>query len=151
MRNYESELQTSIVRIVGGLKRSMSQTMKQQGWELSPLHFLIIRGIHTMDECTPNALSNYFKKDKAQITRLLKPLLKQGLVQKVTNPNDKRSQYLTLTDKGVERFNVLQVSDVETLEAMREGVSDDELAQFLLIGAKMAENLERVGNDDSGG
>lgn len=61
-----------------------------------------------------------------------------GGVQKVANPDDKRSQFLTLADKGVERFRVLRASDIETLAAMREGISDEELVQLLLIGAKMA-------------
>lgn len=149
MRDFESELQNTIVQIVGSFKRSMSQAMKQQGWDLSPLHFLIIRSIHLIEGCTPNTLSNYLKKDKAQITRLLNPLLKQGIVQKIANPNDKRSQYLTLTDKGLEWYTVLQASDLETLAAMRKGISDEELAQFLLIGEKMAGNLERAADESS--
>ena len=143
MINYELELQNTFIQIVGSLKKSMTHAMKDLDLDLCPSHFVVLRNIHTVENCTPNALAIYFRKDKAQITRLLKQLVKQELVSKAPNPDDKRSQLLTLTEKGVECFKLLEASDLKMLAGMKAGISDDELTQFLKIGAKMASNLDR--------
>ena len=143
MEGYQSELQNMFIQILGGLKHSMTEHLKAQGLELSPLHFIVLRSIHHIESCTSNALADYLRKDKGQITRLVKELVGKGLVEKVANPNDKRSQFLILSEQGSACFKGLQEFDFVTLANMREGISDAELAQFLSIGEKMAANLGR--------
>lgn len=56
------------------------------------------------------------RTDKGQITRLVKELVSKGLVDKVANPNDKRSQFLTLSEQGEECFKRLQDFDFMILK-----------------------------------
>ena len=142
MVNHELELQNTFIQIVGSLKRSMTQVMKEQGLDLCPLHFMVMRNIYEVKDSTPNSLAVYFRKDKGQVTRLVNGLVKQALVEKIPNPNDKRSQLLALTAKGQDCYKVLQASDLKMLKGMKAGISDDELAQFVLTGQKMVANLQ---------
>ena len=143
MKIYQVELRNMFIQLMGGMKQSLSHAMKAQGLNLSPLHFVVMHSVHHTPGCTSNALAELLKKDKGQLTRLVKDLVNHGFVKKVANPTDRRSQYIVLTEEGLESFRRLEQYDFATLESMREGISDEELAQFMSIGAKMIANMDR--------
>ena len=144
MQHYESELQTLFINTISGLKVSMKAIMKEQGLSLSPLHFMILKNIYETENCTANYLADVAAKDKGQVTRLIQEVINQGLIIKSPNPNDKRSQYLFLTDKGLTVYQHLAQADQKVLKEMRKDVSDEELKAFLNIGKKMLANLNTV-------
>mgnify|MGYP003624540640 FL=1 len=144
MKNHESELQTLLISTINGLKISMKSIMKEQGIPLSPLYFMILKRIHNTENCTANFLADVTEKDKGQITRLVKEVIAEGLVIKRPNPNDKRSQFLQLTDNGLACYMALENADKAVLKEMRSEVSDEELQQFLSVGAKMLTKLNAI-------
>jgi len=141
MPHFESQLQQIFMQTIIGLQRSMKQTMKRQQLSLTPLSFLMLKSIHDTAECTAHSIAEMTYKDKGQITRLLKELIDQGLIEKHPNPKDKRSQILTLTEQGESVFEALQQADYATLNALKTGLTDEELSQFLTIGQKMIQNM----------
>ncbi|NVK73147.1 MAG: winged helix-turn-helix transcriptional regulator [Oceanospirillaceae bacterium] len=144
MPDYELELQSLFMDTIGGLKTSMKNTMKGNGLTLSPLYFMILKQIHETENCTANYLADTTGRDKGQVTRLVQEVMNQELVIKCPNPNDKRSQFLLLTDKGLNLYHQLAAADLAILKGMRANVSDDELQIFLKIGAKMLNNLDAI-------
>ncbi|QUX94823.1 MarR family transcriptional regulator [Marinomonas sp. CT5] len=144
MPDYELELQSLFMDTIGGLKTSMKNTMKGNGLTLSPLYFMILKQIHETENCTANYLADTTGRDKGQVTRLVQEVMNQELVIKCPNPNDKRSQFLLLTDKGLNLYHQLAAADLAILKGMRANVSDDELQIFLKIGTKMLNNLDAI-------
>lgn len=59
------------------------------------------------------------------------------------NPEDKRSQLLSITSKGAEILEQIQEIDAEIFEQMCSDISEDELKQFKAISSKMHENLSQ--------
>lgn len=144
MSHYESELQTFFINTIGGLKISMKNIMKENGLTLSPLYFMILKNIHETENCTANYLADITERDKGQVTRLIQEVVNQELVIKSPNPNDKRSQFLGLTEKGLSLYQQLAKADQAALKKMRANVSDEELKTFLDTGAKMLSNLNAI-------
>lgn len=141
MSHLESQLQQMFMQTIRGLQRSMKQTMKLQQLSLTPLSFLMLKTIHDTAECTAHSIAEITNKDKGQITRLLKEVIDQGLIEKHPNPKDKRSQILTLTEQGKSAFKTLQRADYAALNALKAGLTDEELNHFLTIGQKMIHNI----------
>jgi DNA-binding MarR family transcriptional regulator len=146
MRNYELELQSLFINTVSGLKTSMKGTMKEKGLLLSPLYFMILKQIHDIENCTAHHLAESTERDKGQITRLVNEVMDHGYVIKTPNPNDKRSQFLQFTNKGLECYQQLASADHAILAKMRADISDDDLQKFLGIGQKMLANLNAINN-----
>lgn len=144
MHNYESELQSLFINTISGLKTSMKDTMKEKGILLSPLYFMVLKQIHDIGNCTAHHLAESTERDKGQITRLVHEVMDHGYVIKTPNPNDKRSQFLKLTDKGLECYQQLASADHAILAKMRADISDDDLQKFLGIGQKMLANLNAI-------
>ena len=146
MLNYESELQSLFISTISGLKTSMKDIMKEKGLLLSPLYFMVLKQIHDIENCTAHHLAESTERDKGQITRLVHEVMDHGYVIKTPNPNDKRSQFLQLTDKGLECYQQLASADHAILAEMRADISDDDLQKFLGIGQKMLANLNAINN-----
>ena len=53
--------------------------------------------IHALDPATPQLIAQRSGRDKAQVTRLLQEMEKQGLIEKRPHPTDRRSICLALT------------------------------------------------------
>ncbi|MEC8080200.1 MAG: MarR family transcriptional regulator [Pseudomonadota bacterium] len=108
---------------------------------LSPLYFIILKMIHDYPNCTPMLIAHRCGRDKGQVTRLVKELESQAMVERFPNPEDKRSFFLRLTEQGKTCFGKLERYDIDALEAMTHGLTDEQLQHFLDIANIMSENL----------
>lgn len=141
MPNNESDLQLTLINIIYGLKTSMKETMSLKEIPLSPLCFMILKGIHENEKCTAHALSEMTHKDKGQMARLIKELMLHKVIYKEANPLDKRSQYLRLTEEGLQYYLELKAADNIAINQILSGISDKELERFLKLGEKMVKNV----------
>jgi DNA-binding MarR family transcriptional regulator len=92
--------------------------------------------------CTANDIASYLGRDKAQVTRLLNTLIDRGLINKVPNPDDKRSQYLNISDSGMLLVKEIAKIDDNVMAMMRKNLTQDELVEFGRIADVMSKNLE---------
>ncbi|AEF55702.1 MarR family winged helix-turn-helix transcriptional regulator [Marinomonas posidonica] len=141
MSQLESKLQLMFIHTINALQQSMKQTMKHHQLKMTPLSFLMLKTVHDTAECTAHSIAEITYKDKGQITRLLKEVIDQGLIERHPNPKDKRSQILTLTEQGETVFTTLQQADYAALNALKTGLTEEELNDFLIIGQKMIHNI----------
>ena len=81
------------------------------------------------------------QRDKAQITRVLKELLNDGLIEKRPNPKDGRSQLLIPTERGAAVLTELIQAEQNTADVMTRSLGQQELEQFAELAARMVENL----------
>ncbi|SBS35105.1 MarR family protein [Marinomonas aquimarina] len=143
MAQLERDIQHALIGIISGLKHAMRLAMQQHGVPLSPLYFLIMKLIHEIPQCTPMLIAERSGRDKGQITRLVKELDQHQFLVRTPNPDDKRSFFLELSDVGLDCFKQLENCDMEALEAMTQGLSEQQLQAFLDIAIQMSRNLER--------
>ncbi|MDP5190891.1 MarR family winged helix-turn-helix transcriptional regulator [Rheinheimera baltica] len=123
------------------VKQQLSYVLETQNLGIAPMHVRVLKIIHKRKGCTAIDIAGLFKRDKAQITRLVQQLIELKLVQKQPNPDDKRSQLLVLTAKGegVQHsvgafFDTMQTQMFQHIEAY-------ELEIFMKVAEKMTENL----------
>ncbi|GAL33377.1 transcriptional regulator MarR family [Vibrio maritimus] len=133
----------SVFRLVHSLKRQMTEQIEQLDYDIAPMHMRVMKIITKTSPCTSIDVAHYLDRDKAQVTRLINALISQGLLVKVANPADKRSQFLELTESGLEVMTNLASIDRKVFEIMSQGINKDELEAFTGIAEKMAKNLER--------
>ncbi|GAM57314.1 transcriptional regulator, marR family [Vibrio ishigakensis] len=133
----------SLFHLVIMLKRKMHEKVEKLDLGITPMHVRVIKIIHRKSPCTANDISQFLNRDKAQVTRLLSSLISLELIEKMPNPEDKRSQLLSITSKGAEILEQIQEIDAEIFEQMCSDISEDELKQFKAISSKMHENLSQ--------
>jgi DNA-binding MarR family transcriptional regulator len=79
---------------------------------------------------TPSRLAELEQVKRPTITKLIDGLVERGLVQRLGNPDDKRSSIMVATRKGREVWEAGQLRRVAPLADRIESLSPDERFQF---------------------
>ncbi|MBU2987066.1 MarR family transcriptional regulator [Saccharophagus degradans] len=123
------------------IKQQLGSQLEAQNLGIATMHVRVLKVICKLNACTAIDIAGIFKRDKAQITRLVNHLIDQGLVQKEPNPGDKRSQLLTLTSAGrVLQERLRAVSD-DMEDQMTRGIEAADLETFMKVAQKITRNL----------
>lgn len=135
-----------IFKLVVVLKKKMNHRIDVIDMDacLTPMHVQVLKHIGANQGVTANAIATELVRDKAQVTRLLNTLTKETLIEKQANPNDKRSQLIVCTDKGLALYQQIEGIDQFVLARLAEGLSHEELAEFQRLAEKMLLNLEML-------
>ncbi|MBY5946929.1 MarR family winged helix-turn-helix transcriptional regulator [Photobacterium rosenbergii] len=139
----ESKSLESLFQLVHMLKRHMHEHIEQLNLNITPMHLRVLKIINKKQSCTAIDIAQFLNRDKAQVTRLLNELIKQNLIEKVPNPEDKRSQRLLVTSEGMAILAQLETIDSKMNDKMMRGISQKELEEFERITGLMTENLAK--------
>ena len=135
----------SLFKLVHAVKRNVHEKIEALDLDIAPMHVRVLKIITKKPQCTAVDIANFLDRDKAQVTRLLSALIKQELIVKEPNPEDKRSQCLAITEGGKAIVDQLTEVDSEMFEKMKIGINSDELATFERVAKAMAQNLNSKG------
>lgn len=139
----EEKILGSLFKLFRLLTEQMVLNIKEQGIELAAMHVRTLKIIRMNENCTTQTVVRILHRDKAQVTRLVNELLKRELVYKEANPNDKRSQFLSLTDKGNDIFDLLRPTEYQIVKRMTRDIDEKQLEEFLEAIQLMVENLRQ--------
>ena len=92
---------------------------------------LYIELIYTMNgTCTASKLTELLNVSKPGVTLKLNELLKQGLITKTPDPNDKRKNYLTVNEEAIPQYKVFRRQDSEAIKRIAERYTPEEIRKF---------------------
>ena len=131
-------------RLAFDMQTLMTGKVGDFGVELTPLQMRILRVIWSESNVTAQDVVQVLKRDKAQIARIIEDLTSQALISRDTNPADRRSKLLRLTDDGEKIFRT--VEDLEktfSLDLVR-GIQKSELSVFFKVADQITENLKSM-------
>lgn len=137
----DDSLSNIVHRLVHAYKSCLRAEVSQRELGLPITHIRALKGICRNPESTAFSIAQRMQRDKAQITRVLKELLNEGLIEKCPNPADGRSQLLFPTEKGRVVMAQLQEAEQKTVDRMTQGLSPRELQLFTELSGRMVANL----------
>lgn len=123
------------------IRCKMSAEVKRQNVEFSPLEHIAMGQILKSDGTSQQMLVASMNKDKAQIARIVARLLRQGLIIKQENPEDKRAVLLHLSSKGKKLLTRLDQVELEVMSEMMSGFSQQESNTFRDLLERINHNL----------
>ncbi|WP_435237705.1 MarR family winged helix-turn-helix transcriptional regulator [Psychromonas sp. PT13] len=123
------------------IRCKMSAEVKRQNVEFSPLEHIAMGQILKSDGTSQQMLVASMNKDKAQIARIVARLLRQGLIIKQENPEDKRAVLLHLSSKGKKLLTRLDQVELEVMSEMMNGFSQQESNTFRDLLERINHNL----------
>lgn len=132
-----NDILNAFFKIIFTFKKTMRQNFNLLNTSLNMMHLRVLRIIYFRVQCMPLDIAKELKRDKSQITRLLKELINQQLIEKSENPSDKRSSLFCLTTKGKSVLLELAKAEEQTLLLLTQGLSACEKSQFVALVDKM--------------
>ncbi|KFX07729.1 MarR family transcriptional regulator [Pectobacterium betavasculorum] len=128
----------ALFALLESYKAQMQEQMKAHDISLDVVHIRLCKIIAMEGRITPQLLAKTVGRDKAQITRMVAELVKRDYVRKIDNPDDGRSVWLSLSDKGVVFTQVFLHQEKQIEAQMLQALSSDEQAMFSALLEKIA-------------
>lgn len=100
-------------------------------------HIRSLKCIKKINNCSAKDISDRLSLDKSQVTRVLKELLAGQYIEKVRNPENHRSQLLSLTDSGQEQLSRIMMLEQVAVERMTRNLTDQQINDFISISDTM--------------
>ncbi|WP_235840021.1 MarR family winged helix-turn-helix transcriptional regulator [Derxia lacustris] len=95
-------------------------------------------------------LARIARVEQPSMAQLLARMERDGLVERVADPADKRSRLISLTADAARRMpKAKAIMDKRTGEAL-EGFSAEETAQLMTLLERLNANLDRMGDEAAG-
>ena len=139
----DTTLSDNLHRLMHVYRSQLRAEVAAQDLGLPITHIRALKGICRNPESTAHSIAQRMQRDKAQITRVLKELLGDGLIEKRPNPNDGRSQLLFPTIKGEAVLKEVLQAEQKTADAMTRSLSPQELDLFSELTGRMVEDFTR--------
>lgn len=140
----EDKLMQSLFRLLRLLKIQFDQNLKDREIGLNGMQIKTLKAIQSNHNCTTQTIANMININKAQVTPLVKELIKRGFVTTKENSIDKRSHFLLLTDASRDLLGRLEPTEHQIINGMIRGLNNKELDDFIKKLNLMADNLESV-------
>lgn len=123
------------------LKQFLAVMFRKSGLPITPEQFMLIDLIWNQGEMSQQQLADQLQKDKNSVTKLVDAIERKGLVKRVQNSKDRRSNTIVLTDKGETLKHGAKEKGISVLDQMLEGIDEKELRAFLSTLKKLNENM----------
>ncbi len=127
-------------------KQKVNQTLAEVG--LTFPQFLVVRHLYfddiskeEMRSNSPAAVAEHLGYDRPTMTGIIDRLVKQGFATRETNPSDRRSHTILLTDKSKELIYVIDNLIYEANDRMLSSFSDEEIKNLKLYLVRIINNL----------
>ena len=125
------------------LKQYTANMLRKNNVGLTPEQFLLIDIIWNQGEMSQQKLADTMQKDKNSITKLINSLEKKGLIIRIRDENDKRSNIISLTHKSRDMKNYAKETGIKILDNILEGIDEEELRSFLSTLNKLTANMNK--------
>jgi len=145
-----SSLGEAVHRLMHVYKSLLRESVRKQKIELPVTHIRALKGICRNPESTAQSIAQLLQRDKAQITRALNDLIDAGLILKMDNPLDRRSQLLKPTPRGKKIMSKLNAVEDWAVEQLTRNLDADDLAVFLRVSNTMADSVEQIPTAEAG-
>lgn len=152
-----TDYQFSLNRFISLIGRSSQLYFDR---ELSPINIRsgqirILKALDLKDGVNQEYIRLLFDLDKATIAKTIKPLVREGYIDRTRDPGDKRSYIISLTDKGREIMPMLEQTIRAWADILTAGFTRDEkrLVNDLLArtAANARHHLFKRGSPRKGG
>lgn len=134
---YMSQFMTSY-------KKLISKKLEHYGFDDSePCYGNIINALAKHGKLTMKDLASNIGRDKSTITVLIRKLESRGVVRKIDNPDDLRSKYIELTEKGIIRSQKFNEISKEINDQIWKNISNQHGDILIDILMKLIDNTDK--------
>jgi MarR family transcriptional regulator, transcriptional regulator for hemolysin len=136
--------------IVGRMYKEMFRVLRKRTNESSDIkltidQFGLLHGISTiLQEVVQQDMADILGKDKSSILRLIDSLEEQKLVKRVVDPNDRRRNFLVVTDLGHEVIKHYLKIEFQLLDELQKGLTESDLETFYKVVRTIQCNAEKL-------
>ena len=136
------ELVAHISKSERGYTKILNREFQKAGFDLSREQYELLQVLWSEDHVSQQTISKRLQKDKYNVTKLLNTLTKRGFVQRKMCQDDKRINYVVLTEKGVEAKKVLTNIEEQVHADLAFTITSQEIKSCMWVLRKWTEMMK---------
>ncbi|WP_309065473.1 MarR family winged helix-turn-helix transcriptional regulator [Microbacterium sp.] len=121
------ELENEFAALFSRVRRMYLEYAARLAPGLSPGAYKVFSLIAASDRIRPSALSERMPADKSQVSRMLRELESNGLIERMPDPDDRRSSLVAATEDGRRRLAEVRADDDRRLRRTLEEWEVDDI------------------------
>ena len=134
---------------VGKLRNKLHRLMKQRyaaeaEMKLTVEEFILLNMIEAQTDQILQNIAIATGKNKSVVMRMIDSLEEKGLAKRTVNPEDRRENLLSITDKGAEVVTQYQAIEKRLSNDLLEGIPADEVATFFRVVDLITQRANRL-------
>lgn len=134
---------------VGKLRNKLHRLMKQRyaaeaEVKLTVEEFILLNMIEAQTDQILQNIAIATGKNKSVVMRMIDSLEEKGLAKRTVNPEDRRENLLSITEKGVEVVVQYQAIEKRLSSDLLEGIPADEVATFFRVIDQISQQANRL-------
>lgn len=134
---------------VGKLRNKLHRLMKQRyaaeaEVKLTVEEFILLNMIEAQTDQILQNIAIATGKNKSVVMRMIDSLEEKGLAKRTVNPEDRRENLLSITDKGAEVVTQYQTIEKRLSNDLLEGIPADEVATFFRVVDLITQRANRL-------
>lgn len=151
MLNTGENMRRSIVRELGYLNRELNDYVSNGNdllsyFNLTQLKIINYILLHENENVCQKDLELETNLKKASITGCLDSLAERDLIKRVQADDDKRKNYIRLTDKAITYKNEFYQREVDLNNWIEENINKEDLDTFFKVIKKIRKNIDKENN-----
>lgn len=140
---YEHEILDILTgKISSTINRSLLRAFAAGGLNISTEQWSVLAALWQKDKVTQQTLCDLTRKDKPSMTRLIDNLEKRNLVVRVSDPSDRRTNIIHLTEEGANMQAKANEIVQHVIDKALVGIDDDDLNQSRRLLLHIMDNLD---------
>ncbi|MCA1355113.1 MarR family transcriptional regulator [Weissella cibaria] len=134
---------TANLREIGMIARALDSisNVEFKEFNLTKGQYLYLVRIVEQPDIIQEALSDLIMVDRTTVSRAVKKLITEGLVEKRDNPDNLKIKHLRATEKGRAIYQVIKRENDYSEAVALQGFSDAEVQQLNAMLTRMRENV----------
>ena len=132
-------------KVSNAINRIMTKQLRNAGIDMTPEQWLILTCLWRKVEGenpTQNMIAKATFKDRPSVTRLLRNLERQDLIYRTEKADDKRANYVMLTEKGKKLEAEVNKVTAKALEYIFYDFTEEEIEKSIELLGRVFANLQ---------
>jgi DNA-binding MarR family transcriptional regulator len=139
------KFETSFGRILGvahtAMQRHLAKLMHEQNLPITPDQFRVLSHLWQQDGLQQSELAICTDRNRANVTRIVDILEREGIVERVDEPSDRRVFRIYLTEKGKSLKTETAKCAAQSIKDALKGLSKSEIENCTNVLLKIKENV----------
>lgn len=123
------------------VKQCMSEVFQKGGFNLTPEQFLVMDTLWDEGVLTQQQIADITMRDKNSIVKLIDGLENRKLVQRVSNPKDRRQNLIEVTPYSRKIKDKVTELSLESVATIVGDIPREDLESFVKTLARMEKNM----------
>lgn len=139
--NDVRELVSYLSKAERGYTKILNRAFQKAGYDLSREQFELLQVLWEEDNVNQQTISKRLQKDKYNVTKLLNTLTKRGFVQRKMSQEDRRNNFVVLTEKGQEARKALMRVEEQVHSDLTFTVAPQEIKSCVWVLRKLTDMM----------